>query len=140
MSSPCDDLIARIEDEVVSGDRDDRTRAFFIETCNEIAHLLPPAGARWMEIAEAYAQGAASRRELTDARLNASSFTEWDPQSVKSPQSAAVEAVLFTLTPDDGYDAWSEAMSLFIDLCERAGMDRAMLCERLREAFEDVLE
>src|SRR5688572_5170575 len=139
MNSPCEDLISRIEDKVISGDRDDRTRAFFIEACGEISHLLPPEGARWMEIAKAYAQGAASRQELTDARLHASMFTDWDPRGAASPQSAAVEAVLFVLTPDDGYESWGEAATLFIELCERAGADRESLCHRLQETFADEL-
>jgi hypothetical protein len=140
MKTPCDDLIARIEEEVFTVARDDRTRAFFVERCNEIAHLLPPQGTRWMEVAEAYAQGAARRRDLNDAFLETLEFVGVDLEGMSSPRSAAVNAVSFALTPDEGYDSWSETMSYFINLCERAGMDRAMLCQRLREAFEDVLE
>jgi hypothetical protein len=140
MNSPCDELIGRIEDEVVSTVRDDRTRAFIIESCRETAHLLPPRGEQWMEVAEAYAQGAARRRELNDAFLETLEVVGADLKGMSSPRNAAVNAVAFALMPDEAYDSWSETMSLFIDLCERAGMDRATLCERLRAAFDDALE
>lgn len=140
MDGRCDELIARIEDEAITGDRDDRTRAFFIEACGEIAHLLPPEGARWMEVAEAYLYGAGSKKALIDARLEASAFTDADLQGTTSPRSAAVSAVLLALTPDEGYDPWGEAVGMFIDLCGRAGADREALCRRLRETFADELE
>jgi hypothetical protein len=140
MNSPCDDLIARIEEEVSSTPRDDRTRAFFIEACGEMEHLLPPQGARWMEVAAAYAQGAARRRELNDAFLETLEVVGADLQGMSSPRNAAVNAVAFALMPDEAYDSWIETMSLFIDLCERAGMGRTALCGRLHVAFEDVLE
>jgi hypothetical protein len=93
-----------------------------------------------MEVAEAYAQGAARRRELNDVFLETLEVVGADLQGLSSPRNAAVNAVAFALMPDEAYDSWSETMSFFINLCERAGMDRAMLCERLREMFADKLE
>lgn len=93
----------------------------------------------WLDLAEAYAAGRASRQELIDARVDAWGYLGNRPNDSADPEVNAVRALISVLFPDD-VDDWYERVNLFIECCEGAGTDAGELCRQLREAFADVLE
>lgn len=140
-AEPCDpyELVALLDERPPEPDRERRTRRFMVGAARGLLFRLPGEAARWLEVAEAYADGRAPREELLAARADASRHLGPPGADLADPEVSAVRAVLFALFAEDESHDWIDRMAFFLEFSEGAGASRGDLCLHLYAAFGDVL-